>query len=87
MQDTDNREDQDSKKHIVEELRALQDAAADLQRRLGTVIAQITGGPAEDAAARAELARRTVEQLRALSRRRRSGSGAARPKTNDPVEG
>ncbi|MFO0576349.1 MAG: hypothetical protein U1A78_20285 [Polyangia bacterium] len=87
MQDTDNPEDQDSKKHIVDELRALQDAAADLQRRLGAVIAQITGGPAEDAAARAELARRTVEQLRALSRRRRSGSGAGRPKANDPVEG
>ena len=28
-----------------------------------------------------------LEQLRALSRRRRSGSGAGRPKTNDPVEG
>lgn len=85
VQDSDNHEEQDSKKAIVDELRALQEAAADLQRRIGGVIAQLTGGPAEDAAARADLARRTVEQLRALSRRRRSGGGA-RAKNGDAAE-
>lgn len=86
VQDSDNHEEQDSKKAIVDELRAMQEAAADLQRRIGGVIAQLTGGPAEDAAARADLARRTVEQLRALSRRRRSGSGGTRAKNGDASE-
>jgi hypothetical protein len=68
---------------VIQELRAIQDAASDLQRRIGMVIKELGGEGIPDAAARAELARQTVEKLRQVSRARglglrTSGRGGAR---------
>jgi hypothetical protein len=83
---------------VIQELRAIQDAAADLQRRIGTVIKELGGEGIPDAAARAELARSTVEKLRQVSRARglglrssgRGGGRAARAESaadTDPESG
>ena len=68
---------------VIQELRAIQDVASDLQRRIGMVIKELGGEGIPDAAARAELARSTVEKLRQVSRARglglrTSGRGGAR---------
>lgn len=58
---------------VIQELRSIQDAASDLQRRIGSVIKELGGEGIPDAAARAELARQTVEKLRQVSRARGLG--------------
>ena len=62
---------------VIQELRLIQDAASDLQRRIGSVIKELGGEGIPDAAARAELARQTVEKLRQVSRARGLGLRAA----------
>lgn len=63
----------DKNDQVIQELRAIQDAASDLQRRIGSVIKELGGEGIPDAAARAELARATVEKLRQVSRSRSLG--------------
>ena len=62
---------------VIQELRLIQDAASDLQRRIGSVIKELGGEGIPDAAARAELARQTVEKLRQVSRARGLGLRAS----------
>ena len=62
---------------VIQELRSIQDAASDLQRRIGSVIKELGGEGIPDAAARAELARQTVEKLRQVSRARGMGLRSA----------
>jgi hypothetical protein len=71
--------DPEKNDQVIQELRSIQDAASDLQRRIGSVIKDLGGEGLPDAAARAELARMTVEKLRQVSRARGLGlRGAGR---------
>jgi hypothetical protein len=60
---------------VVKELRAIQESAAELQKRLGAVIKDLGAEDLQDAEARAELARVTVEKLRLLSRTKARTAG------------
>jgi hypothetical protein len=71
---------------VIQELRLIQDAASDLQRRIGSVIKELGGEGIPDAAARAELARQTVEKLRQVSRARGLGLRAGGRRAGAVVE-